>query len=347
LLQSKQRQAMKTQYRFLFFVCLLAGRMAVGQELGPGGPAGVDAPAPASGNALRIGAGVAIPLYKLFGPKKAKTLPVWDKYRTLGLPDSLVGKGLITDVPLGTDPDIKPIQAVMSGGVSGTGGTGVGEGSRTNDIDLPEVTVRPAPAYTIDLPPVTVTAPAPQPTGGGGYPGFGTPPSPDGPATIPLNPEDDRPKPRFTDKETCKTLQDMWSQTLDVDGNPSIEVFALFTSAGTLVLPTSGRDCYGDYHTNTVSGSYTNYLGHFVTTQDSSGELYQFYELCDGTRVQVYAAVHTHPSTAIGNPFQPSPGDRTFAATHPGMDHFILGKDGVAKFQPDGNCEEPASSNCN
>jgi hypothetical protein len=191
---------MRTQYRLLVLVCLLAGRVAVGQELGPGGSAGVDGQS--SGNTLRIGAGVAIPLYKLFGPKKAKTLPVWDKYRTLELPDSL--KGLVTDVPLADGPTAKPIQAVMSGGVSGTGGTGIGQGSRTNG-DNDET------AWTNELPPVTITAPSipsplPQPAGGG-YPGFGITPPNSPPASVDPEPTDPNNQNQETPCQECLRLQ--------------------------------------------------------------------------------------------------------------------------------------------
>lgn len=268
----------------------------------------------------------------------------------------------LTDIPFGEGPTLTKQPTKFPGiGFSVViplqkfvrkkgGSTPLGVPTQTNDV-----------AYVYDpdcscfvIPGSEVKAPKnegfgnPADAAGGTYPTDpNAPPRPTFPGDLGGAPGEDRPKPRFTNDPLCKTLQNMWQSSLDFDGNPRIEIMALITNLGTLILPTAGKDCNGVYHSNSVSSSYSDYLGSFLTIVDASGNSSQVYVLCDGTRVEVFAAVHTHPSTSIGNPFQPSPSDQIFARTHPGMDNFILGKEGVAKYHPDGECEEPSATTCN
>ncbi|MVM41200.1 hypothetical protein GO730_31745 [Spirosoma sp. HMF3257] len=53
------------------------------------------------------------------------------------------------------------------------------------------------------------------------------------------------PKPKFLSEPLCKTLNSIWRQSFDINGDPMIENMLLQTDKGTLVLPTSGKDCSG------------------------------------------------------------------------------------------------------
>lgn len=146
-----------------------------------------------------------------------------------------------------------------------------------------------------------------------------------------------KPYPTFTVEPLCCTLKKMWQASLNANGGPYVEVMALITSLGTLVMPTSGIDCSGTFHANGTSSSYSDYFGKYVTIVDVNGKQSQALDLCDGTRVEVYGAIHTHPSTAIGNPFQPSPADLAWATSHPGIITYLLGASGLLKYDEFGN----------
>lgn len=145
------------------------------------------------------------------------------------------------------------------------------------------------------------------------------------------------PKPKFLSEPLCKTLKRIWSQSFDINGDPLIENMLLVTDKGILVLPTSGRDCSGTYHSNKVNESWPNYFGEYITIDDGNGNKSTALDLCDGTRVIVYSAVHTHPSTAIGNPLQPSPGDINFARNNQGVSTYILANDGLWNYDTNGH----------
>ncbi|WP_227686946.1 hypothetical protein [Spirosoma arboris] len=159
------------------------------------------------------------------------------------------------------------------------------------------------------------------------------------------------PKPKFLSEPLCKTLNNIWRQSFDINGDPMIENMLLVTDKGTLVLPTSGQDCSGTYHANKVNESWPEYYGDFITLMDGNGNKSTALDLCDGTRVIIYSAIHTHPSTAIGNPLQPSPGDINFARSNPGVNTYILANDGLWNYDTDGhlNLNESRSqlNNCN
>lgn len=169
---------MKNQYKRLFMVVLLlTGRMAVGQDTGPSGPVGSGV---RTGSKPFVGVGISIPLQKLFGHKKVKALPVLDKQRAMGLPDSAILPVAVTDqivaLPLPTDSSVTLVKKPVSS---------VSAGRAWVNNEGPEETVEPSdppaspPIRVIDLPIVVVTAPAP---GGGGGPV--APPGP-GPAFVP------------------------------------------------------------------------------------------------------------------------------------------------------------------
>ncbi|MBD2701128.1 hypothetical protein IC229_10815 [Spirosoma sp. BT702] len=196
------------------------------------------------------------------------------------------------------------------------------------------------------LDPVSVTAPAPSygysngdvvplPNTGGSGNGGG---SSGGQGDLP------RPTPVFTNEPLCCTLKRMWQASLDSNGQPKVEVMALATNLGTLVFPVSGLDCAGTYQTNSVSRSYTDIFGNYVIVTDVNGNMSTVLDLCDGRRVEVYGVYHTHPSTAVGNPFQPSPADIGWAASHPGTSTFILGQNGLMRYDGNGNTYPALSS---
>lgn len=185
LRQSKQHIYMKSNYKFILMtMVLLTSRLAVGQDTGPGGPIGNGG---RTENRPFVGVGVSIPLHKLFGPKKAKTLSVEDKWRLMELPDSQAGNGSqpVLELSVKTESVLQPMQGMAAKPDSGGVMQDDGSGSTTNDetVDLPEVTVTPSGRAPIILPEVTVTAAAP----GSGSPAMtvGTWP---GPAMVPPPP---------------------------------------------------------------------------------------------------------------------------------------------------------------
>lgn len=159
------------------------------------------------------------------------------------------------------------------------------------------------------------------------------------------------PPGKYPKEKECETFKGLWESSLGAnpDGSkyPLVERAALLTDKGLLVMPTSGRisemhssngvvtftPTGAEYSASTTSSRFDIAGGFFMS---SDGNLP--YKTFDGEVFRVYATIHTHPNTVLGNPQRPSTSDKgDYRCRAYGIEQYILGAEGITEYNNDGS----------
>jgi hypothetical protein len=341
---SKQRLRMKNQY-ILFVMFLLTGRMAVGQDVGSTGRFGNGGK---TDNKPFVGVGIAIPLYKLFSPKKVKPLPVWDKYRALELPDSTIAtkqsarattnssdSAIINGDEIGTStniivPNIHDYEQVPSGNDSDPiWWEGVSQlGEVVIRYTRPQDPWRYSPYYAGSNPGEYYTSRLPTPSGGGA--GSGNSSGSADPIKAKVVGRDSFNED--TDYRIYTTACQAYDYLFLTGVTKDYEVGAFVTVDGAIIiLPNNSAVMTADGRRSVK----------FPPVYKDPGTSTWYIKTDDG-KVYISGAIHTHPNSVYptgpqGGSVTPSTKDKDYAASVPGLDFFILTNLSMVQFNSSGS----------